>query len=169
MPLETKAKAYLPNSKTCFVCGEENPAGLQARFYVEDDVVKTPLNARGEHCGYKDVVHGGVIAAALDECMAWAAARALKRCCLTGELTVRYVKPVPSNRPMTVCAELEQSRRLVAYVTGRIVDEDGEVYVRAKGAFVPMSPQDTLAVDDNLLYRGGEERVFDELRVQQNE
>ena len=27
---------YLPNSKPCFICGEDNPAGVQVRFLVED-------------------------------------------------------------------------------------------------------------------------------------
>ena len=160
-------RTYLPNSSRCFVCGEDNPAGLQTRFYVEDGIVKTPLTAAAHHCGYERVVHGGIAAAALDECMGWAAARAIKRMCLTGELSVRYLKRVPQGRPLTVCAEVVRSSRRLAYVAGRIVDDAGVEYVRGQGTFVPLSAEETLAVDDALLYRGGEERLFKELRAEQ--
>ncbi|HOZ48390.1 MAG TPA: PaaI family thioesterase [Candidatus Hydrogenedentes bacterium] len=165
MDPESDGKKYLPNSKECFVCGEENAAGLQTRFYVERDIVKTPLNARVEHCGYANTVHGGVVAAALDECMCWAAARALKRCCVTAELTIRYLQRVSPTKPMTVCAEIERAHRRLAYVRGWIEGVDGEVYVRGEGSFAPLSVDQTLRVDDALLYRGGEERVFEDLRA----
>src|SRR5690606_33126821 len=103
---------YLPNSKTCFVCGEDNAAGLQSRFYVEGGCVKMKLRPQPHHCGYANVVHGGVVAAALDECMGWAAARAIKRMCYTGELTIRYLKPVPADGDLTVCTEVKRANRL---------------------------------------------------------
>lgn len=155
---------YLPNSKSCFVCGEENAAGLQTRFFIERDTVKMKLRPQSHHCGYANVVHGGVVAAALDECMGWAAARVIKRMCYTGELTVRYLKPVPADGNLTVCTTVKRSSRLMAHVEGRIVDDHGNIYARGEGRFLPLSAEDTLKVDDQLLYRDGDERVFDELR-----
>lgn len=157
-------KKYLPNSKWCFVCGTENEAGLRARFFVEDEVVKTPLRIADHHCGYPNVLHGGVVAAALDECMAWAATRALKRMCVTGELTVRYLREVPLNGDLLVCAETVRVHRRLAHTKGVIVDDAGTEYARAEGKFVPLSIDETLKIDDALTYLGGEERVFDGLR-----
>jgi acyl-coenzyme A thioesterase PaaI-like protein len=157
-------KQYLPNSTWCFVCGEDNPSGLKTRFYIEDDMVKTPLTAVAHHCGYPNTVHGGVVTAALDECMGWAAARSIKRMCLTAEITVRFLLPVPDNKPLTVCSEVLRAHRLMVQATGRIIDADGVEYVRAEGRFTPLSPEQTVEVDDMLIYRGGEERIFDELR-----
>ena len=37
--------------------------------------------------------------------MGWAAARAIERMCVTAELKVRYLKPVPGDREMTVKTE----------------------------------------------------------------
>lgn len=158
------SKTYLPNSKSCFVCGEDNPAGLQTRFFVEGDIVKTHLNPREHHCGYANVVHGGIVAAALDECMGWTASRAVQRMCYTADLSVRYLKRVPGDRVLTVCAELVKPSRRLCQARGWIEDDEGTVYVRAEGRFVPLSVEDTLKVDDALIYRGGEERVFDGLR-----
>ena len=158
-------KTFLPNSGWCFVCGEENPAGLQTRFYVEDDRVKTRFNPREHHCGYKNVVHGGVVAAILDETMGWAAARAIERMCYTAELTVRYVANVPADRETTVVAEVLRANRRLAHVTAELVDDDGTVFARAEGRFTPLSVEETLLVDDMLNYRGDEERVFEKLRA----
>jgi uncharacterized protein (TIGR00369 family) len=159
-------KTYLPNSEHCFVCGEDNGAGLQTRFYVEDGVVKTKLTPKAHHCGYHNVVHGGVVAAVLDETMGWAAARAIERMCLTGELKVRYLKPVPGDRESVVTTDVVRSNKLLAHVKGEIVDAAGTVYARAEGKFLPLSAEATLEVDDNLIYRGGEERVFDRVRAE---
>ena len=167
MPKAADSKVYLPNSTWCFVCGEENHAGLQTRFFVEDGHVKAKLRPQDHHCGYRNVVHGGVVAALLDECMGWAAARAIGRMCLTAELTVRYVKNVPQDRELTCVTKVEKSSRRLAYAKGEIVDDEGEVYARAEGKFMPMSAEETLRIDDMLLYRGGEIRLFDDLRAKQ--
>lgn len=164
MSISDANRKYLPNSKTCFVCGEDNVSGLQTRFYVEDDRVKMPLNAVEHHCGYENTVHGGVVAAALDECMGWAAARAIERMCVTAELTVRYIERVPVAPDLTVEAEVKRAHRRMVQTEARLVDSGGNVLARAEGRFLPLSSEETLAVDDALLYRGGEERVFDTLR-----
>lgn len=154
----------LPTSRDCFVCGEDNHAGLGTRFYVENDVVKARLEARPHHCGYPNVVHGGVVAAILDETMGWAAARAIKRMCLTAELTVRYVRPAPADLPLTVTTAVTRHSARLAQTTAELADDNGTVYARAEARFIPLTVEQTLEVDDNLTYRGGEERVFDGLR-----
>jgi len=157
-------RTYLPNSTWCFVCGEDNPAGLKARFYVEDGVVKVPMAAAPHHCGYPNAVHGGVVAAALDECMGWAAARAVLRMCVTAELKVRYVRRVPTDIDLTVCGTVKEVHKRYVLAKGEIVDGEGTVYARSEGKFFPLTKEQTLEVDDQLLYRGGEERVFQPLR-----
>jgi len=158
---------FLPNSQTCFVCGEANEAGLKARFFVEDEVVKMHLDAETHHCGYHNTVHGGIVAAALDECMGWAAARAIQRMCVTGELTVRYLKRVPADRCLTVCAEVSRSHRRMVHTVGHIIDDEGHTFARAEGRFLPLSVEETLTVDAALNYQGSEEDVFAELRQAQ--
>lgn len=160
----SRDKIYLPNSTTCFVCGEDNVSGLRTRFYVEEDRVKMPLNALEHHCGYENTVHGGIVAAALDECMGWAAARAIRRMCVTAELTVRYIDRVPVAPDLVVEAEVTKAHKRMVNTEARIMDSSGKVYARAEGRFLPLSAEETLRVDDALLYRGGEERVFDGLR-----
>jgi uncharacterized protein (TIGR00369 family) len=157
-------KKFLPNSTGCFVCGEDNHAGLQVRFFVEDGIVKMPFHVGKQHCGYPGVAHGGIIAAALDECMGWAAARAIQRMCVTGELTVRYIDRAPIETPLEVCAEAVRAHRRIVHTSAQLIDATGKVYARAEGRFLPLSVEESLKVDNVLLYRGGEERIFDALR-----
>ncbi len=159
-------RKYLPTSKECFVCGEENPKGLQTRFYVEGEQVKVPVEIDKHHCGYPDIAHGGVIAAILDECMGWAAIREVKRMCVTGDLQIRYLKTTPAQSPLTACAEVVHANRRLVKTEGVIVDETGMVYARGFGKFFPLSVEETLRVDADLCYRDEDERVFAELRAE---
>ena len=157
-------RVFLPNSTGCFICGEDNPAGLKTRFYIEDGVVKADLLPQKHHCGYPNVVHGGIVAGILDECMGWAAARAVQRMCLTAELTTRYLENVPADETATVTTEILKSHRRLVHVRAELIGNKGKIYARAEGKFSPLSAQETLEIDDVLLYRGGEERLFDTLR-----
>lgn len=56
------------NSKMCAICGLDNKFGVRAHFYnMEDNSVMTPFMFREEHQSYPGRVHGGLIAAMLDE------------------------------------------------------------------------------------------------------
>ena len=159
-------KVMLPNSDWCFVCGEENQAGLQTRFYIEDGFVKTRLKPRAHHCGYKGIIHGGIVASILDETMGWAANVALNRMCVTGELTIRYIDNAPDDRELTCITGVEKSNRRIVYTFGELVDDDGTQFATAKAKFTPLTEKRTLEIDEMLNYRGDELRLFDELRDQ---
>lgn len=153
-------RRYLPTSPTCFVCGEHNPAGLQQRFFVEDDVVKTVLIPKVEHCGYANTVHGGIVATILDETMGWAANRELSRMCVTADITVRYRKPVPSDMESMVCARVTKASKRLVYLEGWIEGTNGETLARAEARFMPLSAEETKHIDEHMIYRDGEERPF---------
>ncbi len=88
-----------PTSRMCFVCGRENPCGLKLKFYEdpENGTVQAEFVVLEMYQGYPGVVHGGVIAAILDE----VAGRAVmlrkdhEAFMVTLRLTVRYRKPTP--------------------------------------------------------------------------
>ena len=56
----------LPHTRSCFVCGEANPLGLNLRFETDGRIVHTKFRPRPEHAGFRGVVHGGLIATVLD-------------------------------------------------------------------------------------------------------
>lgn len=154
----------LPVSRMCYICGKDNPQGFRKQLFYEEGVVTLPFELGEHYCGIEGIVHGGILAAHLDECMSWAAVTATRRACVTGDLSVRYVKPVPRGRSMKVEAWAAKANCMLAHVEGRIVDEGASVYVRAKARFAALSREDTLALDDGLIYLGDEARFFDGLR-----
>lgn len=144
----------LPNSAACFVCGGANPRGLGVRFEVEDDTVVAPFIPHQDHCGYNDRVHGGVMAALLDEVMGWAPSVIHHRFCVAAEITIRYLKPLPIGQPVTVRGELTADRGRLWETRGEIVDEGGTVYARGTGKYRPLSEEQTQAVMDYLSVDG---------------
>ena len=65
MPLDP-----LEDDAMCFCCGVENPIGLKLKFEdAPDGRMRTVWTPRREHQGFKDIVHGGLVATVLDEVM----------------------------------------------------------------------------------------------------
>ena len=61
-----------PNSEICFVCGRSNPVGLYMRFEDDGDgdgegEVISQYTVPERYQGYPGIVHGGILAAMLDE------------------------------------------------------------------------------------------------------
>ena len=90
----------LPRTKSCFVCGESNPLGLRLAFAHEQWRVSTRFQFRPEHVGFKQTIHGGLIATVLDEAMVWACGVGAGQFAYSAEMTVRYLKPVRPNEPL---------------------------------------------------------------------
>ena len=130
--------------RACFGCGPAHPSGLQVRCFEAADEVVSPILVPRVYEGPPGAVHGGIVAAYLDEVLGAAAARAAGKPSVTGELTVRYVKPVPSATPL-----LGRGRLVADH--GRYVDVEGtleefgarRVVATARGRFFPIEPRAT--------------------------
>jgi uncharacterized protein (TIGR00369 family) len=144
----------LPNSAGCYVCGGANPRGLGVRFDREGAVVTAQFVPHQDHCGYQDRVHGGVMAALLDEVMGWAPSVIKRRFCVAAEIIIRYLKPLPIGHPVTVRGEMTADRGRVWEARGEIVDEGGTVYARGTGKYRPLSEEQTEAVMEYLAVDG---------------
>jgi len=155
MPRDPSEREYLPHSSGCFLCGEENRSGVRARFFVEGDEVVGRVTLPRHLNGYKNIAHGGVVSALLDETMGWAPTvfgrtRAMY---VTGELTVKFLSPVPVGEEIEVRSRLLEDAGRLAYCEGEIRC-GGKVRARAKGKFVPMSPEGTAEVIPYLRFDG---------------
>ena len=107
-----------------------------------------------DHCGYNDRVHGGVIAALLDEVMAWAPAVIKRRFCVAAEIVIRYLKPLPISQPVSIRGEMTADRGRLWETKGEIVDDAGTVYARGTGKYSPLTEEQTQAVLDYLSLDG---------------
>ena len=141
---------YLPHSSGCFLCGDENACGARTRFFVREDTVRTRLSLPQHHNGYRNLAHGGILAGLLDETMGWAATVFSREHLfyVTGELTVKYVLPVPVAREIEIIARLIKDAGRIAYCQGELL-HDGKICLRAKGKFLPLTPE---ATDEVISY-----------------
>ncbi len=164
---EPSEREYLPHSSGCFLCGEENRSGVRARFFVEGNEVLGRVTLPRHLNGYKNIAHGGVVSALLDETMGWAPTvfgktRAMY---VTGELTVKFLSPVPVGEEIEVRSRLVEGGGRLAYCEGEIRC-GGKVCARARGKFVPMSPEGTADVIPYLRFDGCRRfrKIFDAYR-----
>ena len=119
----------------CFVCGPGNPEGLRLEFRMD--------KGRGEaeaevifperYQGWEGVVHGGLLATVLDEAMIKAAwGKGLR--CVTGEMTVRYMKPARTPVAYRVIGRVTGDKKdKMVFAESEIIGADGESVARATG------------------------------------
>lgn len=136
----------------CFVCGQRNPFGLHLVFRVEDQSVVADFQPREEHQGFPGVIHGGIVAALLDETLGRTSLLGEHpEWTMTGRLEVRYRRYVPYGPLLRVRARLTTERRRVLQASGVLTlsSDDSVVLAEAQGTFLPLSPQvvDTLMQD----------------------
>ncbi len=110
-------QTHMPNN-LCFGCGTLNPEGLQIKSYWEGDEGVCIWNPDPKYRGWHNVVNGGILATVIDcHCMGTALAAAYRAEArpmgtepiyryATGTITVRYLKPTPSDRPVTLRAHI---------------------------------------------------------------
>lgn len=136
-----------PNARMCYVCGVENRLGLHASFYYEEgeggkERVVASFTPLPEHEGYPGVMHGGIITALLDETMGRVAI-GKGRWVVTGEISVRFRRPTPTDRTLTVVGEAIGWERRKFRAKGEIRLEDGTVTAKAEGTFIEI-PQEKI-------------------------
>ncbi|OHB27285.1 MAG: acyl-CoA thioesterase [Desulfuromonadaceae bacterium GWC2_58_13] len=116
----------------CFVCGSENAAGLKAHFdidHVRHRAICT-IRIKDIYQGWKGMVHGGIIAALVDEAGIYAC-RSFGEHFVTAELNIKYKAPVPIDQDLIVSAEVIESRRRIFSVVGKI-ELAGKVLVESQ-------------------------------------
>jgi len=133
----------LPHTRSCFVCGEANPAGLNLRFETDGRLVQTRFVPRAEHVGFRQIVHGGLVATLLDEIMVWACAVQTKRFAFCAELNVRFLNPVRPNEAVVATGELVSNRRHKLFeARAELRDQSGRALATATGKYLPIQTAD---------------------------
>ena len=127
-----------PNSNHCFVCGRENPFGLHLEFYeTTPGEVVVEYTVPEQFQGYPGVVHGGVVAAMLDEVTGRVHMGGYPpRFMFTARLDIHYRKNVPTGKPLRIIGHAGKSRERTATATGQIFGPDGELLADAEAVLV---------------------------------
>jgi acyl-coenzyme A thioesterase PaaI-like protein len=79
-------------------------------------------------------VHGGMLAAVLDEALGMATIFA-GELCMTGEITLRYRQPTPIGVPLRIAARCDRREGRRIFTSGEILAGDAPT-VEARGTFV---------------------------------
>ena len=132
-------KTRQPNSRHCFVCGVVNPIGLNLKFYeTSPGQVEARVTLPEQYQGYPGIVHGGIVAAMLDE----SAGRAhmgdndAPRFMFTARLNVNYRKNVPIGKPIRIVGLAGATKGRTATATSSIYDEEGTLLADAEALLV---------------------------------
>lgn len=145
--IDARSADKQPNSRMCFVCGVENPAGLHAHFYqMDENTCLGRFLPAPHHQGYPGRVHGGIVAAMLDETMGRAIWSDRTAWGVTAELTIRYRAPTPMGEMLTVVGRITESKGRFFLAEGTLMLADGTVAAVASGKFVRL-PLDTILQD----------------------
>jgi len=133
----------------CLVCGIENGAGLQGRFFVlENGELAGIFRPREEHQSYPGRLHGGVISAILDETIGRAINVADSHTWgVTVEFTVRFRRPVPLDREVKAVGRITRDSNRIFEGTGEILLEDGTIAAEAHGRYMKLPIEDIAAVE----------------------
>lgn len=123
-----------PNSNDCFICGRNNPRGLYMAFYDNgQSEVRAVHTVTEMYQGYPGIVHGGIVAAMLDEVVG--------RVAMIGDhhhfmfsvkLEVKYRHPVPTQTPLRLVGRIVKMRGRLGKAVGEVQQPDGQVLAEAE-------------------------------------
>ncbi len=127
----------LPWTKSCFVCGQDNPRGLRLKSRVENGIVVLEYTTRESDLGWRSIVHGGIAMTLLDEVMTWAAIIASGRPCVSAEITVRMRKAIRTGSLIRAEGTVKEQTSRILIAEAKLYHE-GEVMCTASGKYMPM-------------------------------
>ena len=142
----------------CFGCGPANPQGLHLIFTTDTSdpnaiTATCHFQLDRMHEGPPGYIHGGIVAALLDEAMS-KLNRPLNVLAMTRHMEVDYLRPVPLYQPLVLVARhLNRATKPDGTLDRKIFHQaeiqrpDGTVLARSKGLFI--------AIDAKLLPAAG--------------
>lgn len=114
--------------------GEMNPIAPPVTYEYGERSIVAYANFHEGYQGPPACVHGGMVAALLDDALG-RTRHLTGRNCVTGSLNITYKRPTPVNADLRVEARIEEILERKFRVTGEIL-HDGQVTASAEAVFV---------------------------------
>ena len=91
------------DDEMCFICGERNPIGLKVKFEIDKENMRLTgtFTPRKEHEGFRNIMHGGLQSALLDEAMVkllWEAGISA----VSAALEIKLLRPAKVGREIAI-------------------------------------------------------------------
>ena len=124
----------------CFGCGPSNPQGLHLTFTTDtshpDAITATAhLQLDRMHEGPPGHIHGGIVAALLDEAMS-KLNRPLNVLAMTRHMEIDYLRPAPLHQPLVLISRHLRREGRKIFHHAELQRPDGAVLARATGLFI---------------------------------
>lgn len=133
--------------------------GLRLPFYNDHRVVWTEFTPPDTFQGWPGVLHGGIIAAVLDETIS-RVAFLYDKWVQTGKLELKFRKPAPLGEPLRVQAELIKDTGRVLEMRGTLtLVNTGALLTEASGLFLRIPNESRAALAQQL---GNEFAIWEE-------
>ncbi len=135
-----RAAAVRSHYNSCFGCGLDNPIGLHLDGFSSDgDELVATFSPRPDYQGFAGILHGGILAALLDETMAWTAMMLDGHYVVTASLELKYRKPAPAAVPYELRGRVEERRGRRLRLVGSAA-AGGAIVAEASGLFIATDP-----------------------------
>lgn len=144
----TEPKPQARQQTACFVCGQDNPAGLRIMFQIQvDGAMAAAWTPAPIWEGFRGIVHGGVVSTVLDEAMSKAvAATGIEA--LTAELRIRYRLPVQSGTSFQIRGWIVRRSKRLFETEAAITASDGTEHAHAWARFLALPKVTTITIPD---------------------
>lgn len=119
----------------CFACGRANPIGLGLEYDVARRSARTRFVAQRQHTGYEGLVHGGIVAAVLDETMGWAIFHE-GVWGVTARISVAFRRPIAVGDELSATGVVTRWSRRAIQTHGEIRDTAGALLADADATFL---------------------------------
>jgi acyl-coenzyme A thioesterase PaaI-like protein len=121
----------------CYGCGSTNPKSLALRAEWDGTALVAAYTPPPDAEGGPGVVHGGYVAALVDEALSLAATAVASTPPMTRRIEIDYRAPTLTQRPLSIRAWVEEigERKLILRLTARSVDFS-HICFEAKGVYV---------------------------------
>lgn len=137
---EGRVAAVRAQYNECFGCGLDNPIGLHLDgFTAADDSLSASFEPRRHYQGFAGILHGGVLAALLDETLAWTCMLLEGVFVVTANLELKFRKPAPADGTYELEGRVIERRGRRIRMAGSAAVNDVTV-AEAAGLFLATDP-----------------------------
>lgn len=143
------APLYHGAQNHCFGCGAGNAVGLRLAFSTAHSegsggAVVAEATISDQYEGPPGYLHGGIIATLLDEAMS-KANRAQAVTAMTRQMSVEYLRPVPSGAPIRIEGRVVRVEGRKRWTEAQIANADGVLLASATALFIAIRDTRTSA------------------------